>query len=183
MRNALVLVIVLASVPARADVIVGRAGGTVGYQQTDRSAWVFGPSLEVMFGEAFGFRAEAQLELGNFDDPFGESNIRDGDGPHVNHVMFGPTWRPPRYARYQLALGLEGGVHVMHSVFAEKEFTLGPAAGLFVQAGRMFGPVTLSVQLRVDASATVDAGGAMGEDVPTTTGRLNFAFEVPIKAK
>lgn len=159
---------------------LGRFGATVGYQRTDRNAWVFGPALEVHIYRDFSIRGEAQLELGNFDDPFGDSNIRVGDGPHVNHVIFGPVWRPAKYAKYDGAVGIEGGELVMHSRFAEQEFTKGVAVGAFVQAGKPLGPVVLAVQLRLDVSKTIAMGGPNGVDVPTTSGRINFAFEVPI---
>ncbi|MEO8706539.1 MAG: hypothetical protein ABI867_41320 [Kofleriaceae bacterium] len=183
MTKLVALVIVLACVPAHAETPLGRIGATVGLQQTDRSAWVFGPSLEVHVVREFSIRGEAQLELGDVDSPFGDTNILSGDGPHVNHVMFGPTWRPVRFARYDLAVGAEAGVLVMHSVFAPKEFTKGPAAGVFVQAGKRLGPVVLALQLRLDVSGSVDMGGPDGVDVPTTSGRFNLAFEVPIAIK
>jgi hypothetical protein len=181
MRNAaLVIVIVIGSVPAHAETPLGRVGATVGYQRTDRNAWVFGPSLEVRVYDDFSIRGEAQLELGDFSDPFGPSNIRGGSGPHVNHVLFGPTWRPVRYADYGLGVGVEFGELVMHSLFAENHFTKRVAAGLFVQTGRMFGPVSLALQFRLDLSTSVAMGGPNGEDVPTTSARVNLAFEVPI---
>lgn len=179
MSKSLALVFVLVSLPAHADP-VGRVGAMIGLQRTDRSAWVFGPSAEVTISHELAIRGEAQLELGDFDDPFGPSNIRDGSGPHVNHVLFGPTWRPARFAPYALAAGVEAGVLVMHSVFAETEFTKKPAAGLFVQAGRTLGPVAFVLQVRVDLSPTIAMGGPDGEDVPTMCGRINLAFEVPI---
>ena len=175
--------IVTASTPASAERPVARAGGIVGFQQTDRSAWVIGPALEVAITREIGIRGEAHLELGDFGDPFGPSNIRDGSGPHVNHVMFGPTWRPERYARYAFAAGVAGGVLVMHSTFAEKHFNKKPAVGLFAQAGRMVGPVAIVLQARVDFSATIEMAGPAGEDVPTTCGRLNLVFELPINTR
>ncbi len=162
---------------------MARIGAFVGYQQSDRAAWVVGPSLEVRVHREVSIRGNAQLELGDIDDPFGPSNIRGGDGPHVNHVMFGPTWRPARYEGYQLAAGAEAGVMVMHSNFAEEAFTKRPAAGLFVQAGKLLGPVSLAVQLRLDLSTTVEMGDRDGSDTPTTTGRVNFVFEVPIRLR
>jgi hypothetical protein len=188
MSRFLALLIVTASLPARAETPIGRIGGTAGFQQTDRSAWVIGPSLEVRVYKDISIRGDAQLELGDFDDPFGENNIRGGDGPHVNHVLFGPTWRPSRYARHQLAVGAGFGVLVMHSVFAADhpaghEFTKRPAAGLFGQAGRKLGPISLALQLRLDMSTSVEMGGPGGADVPTTTVRLNLAFEVPINVR
>lgn len=180
MRRSLSLLIVLASVPARADTPEARIGATVGYQKTDRSAWVFGPALEVTILDELSIRGEAQLELGDLDDPFGESNIRTGSGPHVNHVLFGPTWRPARYAAYALAVGAQAGVLVMHSTFNAEHFTKRPAAGVFVQAGRVLGPVSIAVQLRLDLSTTVDMAGPGGDDVTTTSGRVNLAFEVPL---
>jgi len=169
------------STAARADTPLGRLGATVGIQQTDRTAWVFGPAAEIHIWKEWSIRGEAQLELGNIDDPFGPSNIRGGDGPHVNHVIFGPSWRPEKYLHYDLALGFEAGEMVMHSLFAEKEFTKGVAAGVFVQGGRRLGPIALAVQLRVDFSKTVEMGGPDGDDVTTTSGRLNFVFEVPVE--
>ncbi|MCW5807426.1 MAG: hypothetical protein KIT31_34030 [Deltaproteobacteria bacterium] len=180
MSRLAALLIVLATATAHAEHPIARVGGTVGFQQTDRSAWVFGPSLEVAITGELGIRGEAHLELGDLGDPFGPSNIRGGDGPHVNHVMFGPSWRPARYARYQLAAGASAGILVMHSVFAPEHFTRRPAAGVFVQAGKALGPVTLAIQLRFDFSTSVAMGGPAGEDVPTTSGRLNFAFELPL---
>jgi hypothetical protein len=184
MAKLLALVVVAAaSLPAHAETPLGRVGAVAGLQRTDRSAWVFGPSLEVaVFGE-FSIRGEAMLELGDLGDPFGPSNIRGGTGPHVNHVMFGPTWRPKRFAEYAVAGGAEAGVLVMHSTFAEQHFAKKPAAGLFVQAGRRLGPVSLALQLRVDVSASIDMAGPNGDDVPTTSGRLNLVFEVPINLR
>ena len=179
-RVVLALLMVAATPPARAEP-VARLGAMVGYQQTDRSAWVFGPSLEIsLFHYHLWLRGEAQLELGDLGDPFGDSNILSGDGPHVNHVLFGPTWRPAKYAAYQLAVGAEAGVLVMHSVFAEQEFTKRFAGGVFVQAGKQLGPVVLSLQLRLDLSTSVAMGSPDGGSVPTTTGRLNLALELPI---
>ena len=176
----LALPIVLVSLPALADTPDVRVGATAGFQQTDHQAWVFGPALEVRVYRDISIRGEAQLELGDFDDPFGPNNIRGGSGPHVNHVMFGPTWRPKRYDAYQLAVGAQAGMLVMHSTFAEDEFNRKPAVGLFAQAGRMLGPVSLALQLRLDASATIEMGDADGSDVTTTSARLNLAFEVPL---
>jgi hypothetical protein len=159
---------------------VARVGALIGLQQTDRSAWVFGPSLEVTITDELTIRGDTQIELGDLDDPFGPSNVRGGTGPHVNHVLFGPTWRPVRYAPYALAAGAEAGVLIMHSVFAPQEFTKRAAAGLFVQAGRPLGPVVIALQLRLDLSTSVAMGGPDGESVPTTCGRFLLAFEVPI---
>lgn len=181
MVRLLGLGLVLLSVPAHADPPIARLGATAGFQQTDRSAWVFGPSAEVHVHHEFSIRGEAQLELGDFGDPFGPSNIRGGPGPHVNHVLFGPTWRPERYAPYALAVGAELGILVMHSVYAEEEFTKTFAGGAFVQAGRVLGPVELTLQLRLDVSPTIDMAAPDGSGVPTTTARLNLAFEVPIR--
>jgi len=183
MSKLLALVIVVASLPAHAETPVARIGAVAGLQRTDRSAWVFGPSLEITISDQLSIRGEAMLELGDVDDPFGPSNIRDGSGPHVNHVLVGPTWRPVRFAAFALAAGAEAGVLVMHSTFAEKHFTKKPAAGLFVQAGRALGPVSIALQLRVDFSATIAMAGPGGEDVPTTSGRINLVFEVPIKIR
>lgn len=180
MSRLLTLSIVIASVPAAADRPFVRPGAMIGLQQTDRSAWVFGPSLEVAIFRDISIRGEAQLELGDIEDPFGDSNILSGDGPHVNHVLFGPTWRPASSERYQLAVGAEAGVLVMHSRFAEQEFTKRVAAGLFVQAGRMLGPVSIALQLRLDLSSSVAMGNRDGGETPTTSGRLNLVFEVPI---
>lgn len=177
-----VLLIVFASLPADARPL-GRLGATVGLQQTDRTAWVFGPALEVAIHEELAIRGDAQLELGDAGDPFGDSNIASGDGPHVNHVMFGPTWRPRRYGAYGLAVGAQAGVLVMHSVFAADAFTKRPAAGVFVQAGRMVGPVSIALQLRLDVSTSVAMGEPDGDDVQTTSGRLNLAFELPIQIR
>lgn len=175
------LLIVVASVPAHADNPRAWLGATVGFQQTDRSAWVFGPALEVTIFKEFAFRGEAQLELGDIDDPFGPSNIRDGDGPHVNHVMFGPSWRPQRYAEYAIAVGGQAGVLVMHSRFADVAFTKGFAVGVFGQAGHRLGPVSVALQLRVDVSASVAMAGPERQDVPTTSLRINLVFELPLK--
>jgi hypothetical protein len=180
MSRLLPLLIVFASLPADAGTPVARIGATVGLQRTDRSAWVFGPSLEVTISHEISIRGEAQLELGDFDDPFGDSNLHSGDGPHVNHVLVGPTWRPMRFADFALATGAEAGVMVMHSRFSHEHFTTEPALGLFVQAGRTLGPVSIALQLRLDLSATVAEAGPGGADVPTTSGRINLAFEVPI---
>ncbi len=161
-----------------------RIGATAGVQRTDRSAWVFGPSLEITIVDPISIRGEAQLELGDLDSPFGKSNIRGGDGPHVNHVMFGPVWRPRDYAKYGLALGAEAGVLVMHSVFAPGDhFRKKPAIGAFAQAGHTLGPLFFALQLRVDASRSIDMSGPEGQDVPTTTGRLNFVVEFPLDVR
>jgi hypothetical protein len=176
---ALVVATLLASSLAAADSL-GRLGATIGLQQTDRSAWVFGPSAEVtVFGD-LAIRGEAQLELGDLGDPFGPSNIRDGSGPHVNHVMFGPTWRPARHANFAVAAGAQAGVLVMHSTFAADHFAKQPAVGVFAQAGRRLGPVDVALQLRVDFSTPIAMAGPEGERVQTTSGRINLAFEVPI---
>jgi hypothetical protein len=180
MSRLVLLGVLLASAPAYAERPVARLGATAGFQQTDRSAWVIGPSLEVNITRELAIRGEAQLELGDLSDPFGPSNIRGGDGPHVNHVMFGPSWRPERYARHVLAVGAQAGVLVMHSNFAADHFAKRPALGVFAQAGRKLGPVTLALQLRFDFSTSIDMAGPTGEDVPTTSGRLNLSFEVPI---
>ncbi|MBA2544521.1 MAG: hypothetical protein H0V17_33065 [Deltaproteobacteria bacterium] len=192
MSRLLALLIVTASVPAAADALsteqrqppvedpIIRIGGTLGFQQTDRSAWVFGPSLEIRITSALAIRGDAMIEFGDFDDPFGDSNFRGGSGPHVNHVMFGPAWRPERYRSYRLAAGAQGGVMIMHSTFAAEPFAKKPAIGAFVQAGRRFGPIALALQLRVDVSAGIDMAGPVGDDVATTSGRFNLAFEFPI---
>ena len=161
-----------------------RVGAMVGLQRTDRSAWVFGPSLEITVIDPISIRGEAQLELGDLDSPFGKSNIRGGDGPHVNHVMFGPVWRPSEYAKYGLALGAEAGVLVMHSVFAPGDhFRKKPAVGAFAQAGHKLGPVFLALQIRLDASKSIDMSGPEGQDVPTTSGRVNFVLELPLDVR
>jgi hypothetical protein len=178
--KVLALMIVIASTPALADKPEARLGATLGLQRTDRSAWVFGPALEIAITKQLSIRGEALLELGDIDDPFGPSNIRDGSGPHVNHVMFGPTWRPERFTRYALAAGAQAGVLVMHSTFAAQHFHKKPAIGVFVQAGHTLGPVAIALQFRVDASAGIDMAGPNGEDVPTTSARFNLAFEVPL---
>jgi len=183
MSKFLALLFVGVSLPAHAETPVGRIGTVVGLQRTDRSAWVFGPSLEVTISDQLSIRGEALLELGDIDDPFGPSNIRDGSGPHVNHVLVGPTWRPARFAAFALAAGAQAGVLVMHSTFADKHFTKKPAAGLFVQVGRTLGPVSIALQVRVDFSATIPMAGPEREDVPTTSGRINFVFEVPIRIR
>lgn len=176
------LLLLVMSLPAYADETPDvRPGALIGIQQTDRTAWVFGPSLEVRIYDDFSIRGEAHLELGDIDDPFGPSNIRGGTGPHVNHVMFGPSWRPKRYAQYGLAAGASAGVLVMHSTFADPIFAKKPAAGVFVQAGRMLGPVSLALQVRLDVSASIPMAGPNGESVPTTSLRFNLAFEVPIE--
>jgi hypothetical protein len=186
------LLIVCASLPAAAETLVTeqqstpvedpivRIGGTFGFQQTDRSAWVFGPSLEIRITKAIAIRGDTMIEFGDFDDPFGDSNFRGGTGPHVNHVMFGPAWRPERYRDYRLAAGAQAGVMIMHSTFAAEHFAKKPAAGVFVQAGRRFGPIALALQFRIDLSPGIDMAGAAGDDVATTSGRLNLAFEFPI---
>jgi hypothetical protein len=94
--------------------------------------------------------------------------------------MFGPSWRPDRYARYLVAVGAQAGVMVMHSNFVEPHFSKRPALGVFGQAGKQLGPVTLALQLRFDFSTSIEMGGPTGESVPTTSGRVNLAFEVPI---
>jgi hypothetical protein len=182
MTRLLSLLIVCASLPAAAGT-VARPGATLGLQRTDRSAWVFGPSLEVTITDAISIRGEGQIELGDFDDPFGDTNLRTGDGPHVNHALFGPTWRPMRYAEFVLDVGAQAGVMIMHSRFSHEHFTTEPSAGVFVQAGRMLGPVSIALQLRLDLSATVPDAGPNGEDVPTTCGRINLAIEFPIKLR
>ena len=183
MSKFLSLLFVVASVPAHAETPVARIGAVAGLQRTDRSAWVFGPSLEVRITDQLSIRGEALLELGDIDDPFGPSNIRDGSGPHVNHVLVGPTWRPARFTAFALAAGAEAGILVMHSTFADKEFTKKPAAGLFVQAGRVLGPVSIALQVRVDFSATIAMAGPGGEDVPTTSARINLVLEFPINIR
>lgn len=182
MAKLVVLGIVLAAGTAEARPL-GRLGATVGLQQTDRTAWVFGPALEVAITEELAIRGDAQLELGDAGDPFGDSNIASGDGPHVNHVMFGAAWRPARYDTYGLAVGAQAGVLVMHSVFAPEAFTKRPAVGVFVQAGRMLGPVSIALQLRLDVSTSVAMGEPDGDDVQTTSGRLNLAFELPVRIR
>jgi hypothetical protein len=181
MPRILTLSLVLLSLPAWAESTVGRIGGMVGMQRTDRNAWVFGPSLEIALTEELAIRGEGQLEFGDLDSPFGASNIFSGPGPHVNHVLFGPSYRPARLAHLAFATGAEGGVMVMHSVFADKEFTLRPGAGLFVQLGHLVGPVAFALQLRVDLSTPIPEGGPDGEDIPTSSARLNLSFELPIK--
>lgn len=166
--------------PAHVDPPMVRIGAMAGFQQTDRSAWDFGPSLEIHAYKEFSIRGEAQIELGDFTDPFGKSNIRGGPGPHVNNILFGPTWRPEKYAHDQLAVGVEAGVQILHSTFAMQEFTKEPAAGVFVQAGRMLGPVSFNLQLRLDMSASVAMASPDGGSVPTTTGRLNLSIELPL---
>jgi len=161
----------------------GRIGAMIGLQRTDRTAWVFGPSLEVTVHDPISIRGEAQLELGDVDAPFGDSNILGGDGPHVNHVMFGPVWRPRDYARYGLALGAEAGVLVMHSVYAVDHFTKKPAVGMFAQAGHALGPLFFAIQIRFDASSSIDMASPEGHDVPTMTGRANFVIELPLDVR
>jgi len=180
MSKWLLLLIVLASPRADAETPLFRIGGTVGLQQSDRSAWVFGPSLDVAVSQEIAIRGEGQVELGDLDDPFGDSNFRSGHGPHVNHVFVGATWRPTRFADFALATGAEAGVMIMHSHFSRQSFTNEPALGLFVQAGRVLGPVSIALQLRLDMSATVADAGPNGADVQTTCARLNLAFEVPV---
>ncbi len=183
MSKLLPLLIVLASAPADAGTPLFRIGATIGVQQSDRSAWVFGPSLDVPVSREISIRGEGQVELGDLDDPFGDSNLRSGDGPHVNHVFVGATWRPLRFADFALATGAEAGVMIMHSRFSHEHFTTEPALGLFVQAGRVLGPVSIALQLRLDVSATVAEAGPGGSDVQTTCGRINLAFEVPVLAR
>ena len=156
----------------------------VGLQRSDRSAWVIGPSLEITLTEQLAIRGETFIEFGDLDAPFGPTNFRGGDGPHVNHVMFGPVWRPREYATYGLALGAEAGVLVMHSVFAPGDhFRKAPAVGAFAQAGHKLGPLFFALQLRLDASKAIDMSGPEGQDVPTTTGRLNFVVEFPLDVR
>ena len=158
----------------------------VGLQRSDRSAWVIGPSLEITLTEQLAIRGETFIEFGDLDAPFGPTNFRGGDGPHVNHVMFGPVWRPPEYARYGLSLGAEAGVLIMHSVFSVREddhFAKRAAIGAFAQAGHRLGPLFLALQLRVDASARINMAGPEGQDVQTTTGRFNFVVEFPIDVR
>jgi hypothetical protein len=183
MSKVLVLLIVIASLPAHAGTPVARIGATVGLQRTDRNAWVFGPSLEITITDELSIRGEGQIELGDIDDPFGESNLLSGTGPHVNHALFGPTWRPVRFAAFAFAVGAVAGAHIMHSVFADDEYTKGPAAGLFVQAGRTLGPVSIALQLRLDVSPSVERGNPDGTDAPSTSGRINLAFEIPIHVR
>ncbi len=155
-----------------------------GLQRTDRSAWVVGSSLEITIIDPISIRGEALLEFGDLDSPFGKSNLRGGDGPHVNHVMFGPVWRPREYAKYGLALGAEAGVLVMHSVFAPGDhFRKAPAVGAFAQAGHKLGSLFFALQLRVDASKPIDMSGPEGQDVQTTSGRLNFVVEFPLDVR
>ncbi len=169
--------------PAGADGPEARLGAMVGLQRTDRSAWVVGPSLEITIVDQLSIRGEAQLEFGDIDSPFGPSNIRGGDGPHVNHVMFGPVWRPRDHAKYGLSLGAEAGVLVMHSRFAVEHFQKKPAVGVFAQAGHRLGPLFIALQARLDASVPIDMAGPEGEDVQTTSGRLNFVIEFPIDVR
>ncbi len=183
MSKRVVLLLVLVSSAAYADPPDVRPVAMIGIQQTDRSAWVFGPALEVRIFRDFSLRGETHIELGDLDDPFGPSNFRGGTGPHVNHVMFGPTWRPERHARYGLEVGANAGVLILHSTFAPKEFTKKPALGLFVQVGRTLGPIAIGVQLRADFSASIPMAGPTGETVPTTCARMNFVFEVPIRVR
>jgi|GEM_PF-5371810 len=180
MSKLFALMILLASLPAAAETPLFRPGATVGLQRSDRSAWAFGPSLDVAVSDEFAIRGEGQVEFGDLDDPFGDSNFRSGHGPHVNHVFAGATWRPTRFADLALATGAEGGVMIMHSHFSKHDFTTEPALGLFVQAGHVLGPVSLALQLRLDLSATVPEAGPGGTDVQTTCVRLNLAFEVPV---
>jgi len=180
MSKLLALLVVLASLPADAGTPLFRIGATVGLQQSDRSAWVFGPSLDVPISREISIRGEGQVELGDLDDPFGDSNFRSGHGPHVNHAFVGATWRPMRYADFALATGAEAGVMIMHSHFSHQDFTTEPALGVFVQAGHVLGPVSIALQLRLDVSATVAEAGPDGEDVQTTCARLNLAFEIPV---
>jgi hypothetical protein len=183
MAKLVAVVITLASLAARAETPDVRLGAVGAYQRTDRNAWVFGPSLEVRITDELAIRGDAQLELGDFDDPFGPNNIRGGTGPHVNHVVFGPAWRPRRYAEYLFAAGAQAGVMVLHSQFAEDHFQQKVGVGAFVQAGRMLGPVSLSLQLRLDVSPSIDMAGPEGASVPTTTGRFNLVFEVPLHVR
>jgi hypothetical protein len=178
------LLIVLASMPAAAGgPPEARLGAMVGLQRSDRSAWVIGPSIEITIIEQLSIRGETLIEFGDLDDPFGPTNFRGGDGPHVNHVMFGPVWRPPEYARYGLSLGAEAGFLIMHSVFAADHFSDRFAVGAFAQAGHRLGPLFFALQLRVDASPAIDMAGPEGQDVQTTTGRLNFVVEFPIDVR
>jgi hypothetical protein len=157
-----------------------RLGMTTGVQQTDRSAVVFGPALELALGRDIHLRGEAQIEYGDLRDPFGENNLIIGPGPHVNHVLFGPVLRPEALADYAVAFGAEAGIMILHSIFAEREFTITPGAGLIAQAGRRLGKIELALQLRLDLGPKVAAADREGDDVPTTCGRAVLSFEVPL---
>lgn len=158
-----------------------RIGGTAGLQFSERSAWVFGPSLEVRLRPELYLRGEGQLEFGDIDAPFGPSNIFSGPGPHVNHVLVGPIYRPARYAPYNVAGGLQFGIQILHSIFVPaEEFTIDPGAGAFVQAGHRTGPLDLALQLRLDLAGDVKDAGPNGETVRATVFRAVLSFEVPL---
>jgi hypothetical protein len=167
---------------ALADEPVVRVGGSFGYQRTDRNAWVFGPALEVKLVPKLSLRGEGQLEFGNLDDPFGDSNIFSGTGPHVNHILFGPAYRP-EYKALDLAVGFGIGLSITHSVFApDKDFNFAPGAGVFAQAGKKVGPVELALQARVDASPKTLEANPDDTDVSTVAARFVLSIEIPIYA-
>jgi hypothetical protein len=181
LRSAFILFSLQASI-ALADEPVVRIGGTLGYQRTDRNAWVFGPSLEVRLMPKLTIRGEGQLEFGDLDDPFGESNIFDGPGPHVNHILVGPAYRPS-YQPLDLAVGAGLGISITHSRFSpEKDFLFDPAAGFFAQAGKRLGPIELALQARLDLSPKTPQANADLSDLTTIAGRLVLSIEVPIYA-
>lgn len=161
---------------------VVRMGGTLGYQRTDRNAWVFGPSLEVTLTSKVTLRGEGQLEFGDLDDPFGASNIFSGPGPHVNHILVGPVYRPATYKGVDLAAGAGAGVSITHSRFAEKDFTFDPGAGLFAQAGKNLQHVEVALQLRLDFSPSVESADPDGGDVSTVAFRTLLSFNLPVYA-
>jgi hypothetical protein len=157
-----------------------RVGGTVGIQQAERSAVTFGPSLEVWLQDDLYLRGEGQLEFGDLADPFGPSNVFDGPGPHVNHVLFGPVYRPERLEKYNLAGGIEFGTQILHSRFAHKHFNFEPAAGTFIQAGHALGPLDLALQLRLDLAGDATDVGPNGETVQATVFRAVLSIELPL---
>lgn len=183
--NLLRLAFILFSLPASialADEPVVRIGGTLGYQRTDRNAWVFGPALEVKIMPKLTIRGEGQLEFGDLDDPFGDSNIFDGPGPHVNHILVGPAYRPT-YKPLDLAAGFGLGVSITHSRFAPaQDFLFDPAAGFFAQAGKKLGPLALALQARLDVSPKAPQANEDQSDLTTIAGRLLLSIEVPIYA-
>jgi hypothetical protein len=181
LRSALVILSLQAGL-ALADEPVVRIGGTLGYQRTDRNAWVFGPSLEVKLMPKLTIRGEGQLEFGDLDDPFGESNIFDGPGPHVNHILVGPAYRPS-YQPLDLAVGAGVGLSITHSRFApDKDFLFDPAAGFFAQAGKKLGPIELALQARLDLSPKTPQANVDQSDLNTIAGRLVLSIGVPIYA-
>jgi hypothetical protein len=179
--RTLILLLLPAGI-ALADEPIARIGGTLGYQRTDRNAWVFGPAIDIKIKPKFTIRGEGQLEFGDLDDPFGASNIFSGPGPHVNHILIGPTYRPT-YKGIDFGAGLGVGVSITHSRFApDKDFLFDPGAGAFAQAGKNFGPIALSLQARLDVSPKAPEADVDQDDLSTVAGRFVLSIEIPIYA-